>query len=238
MEAGSVADMSYLPRQEPELAAWAAHFLTKLTTHATSVDVSAAALATLKDDVAFLSYLLLVMVPAYRAKAQEVTAYKDLVKDGPAGAAGGTVPVAPTLPKSPTVVVPGVIPRIQSLVQRIKNAPGYTEAIGRDLGIVGPTADQAVADHEKPTFKAVALADGRVRLDWVKGKADGVRVESRRGNEAEWTVLGDDRFSPFHDARPSLTPGQSEYRFYRLMYLKKDNLVGEYSDMVSATTIV
>lgn len=35
---------------------------------------------------------------------------------------------------------------------------------------------------------------------------------------------------------PPLTPGGSETREYRLRYLDRDEAVGDYSDIISATT--
>ena len=64
-----------------------------------------------------------------------------------------------------------------------------------------------------------------------------MRVESRRNHETEWTVLGDDRYSPFDDTRAALKSGESETRYYRMRYLKKDEVVGEYSDLVQVQTV-
>jgi hypothetical protein len=93
-----------------------------------------------------------------------------------------------------------------------------------------------VADSQKPTFTATAQPGSQVRLDWIKGKLDGVRVESKRAPETEFTRLDDDRYSPYVDTRPTLKPGESEQRSYRLRYLKKDDPVGSYSDIVTVLT--
>src|ERR1700737_2120465 len=130
--------MTYLPRPESDQVKWMKNFLAKVTVHSTTVSVTAAEVATLKADVEYLSYLLHDLLPLYRSKAQEITAYKDLLKDGPLGTPGGTLPVAPTPPTAPAAVAPGVMPRITTLVQRIKNSAGYNAAIGVDLGIEAP----------------------------------------------------------------------------------------------------
>lgn len=229
--------MSYLPTTESEQIKWLNNFLAKLTVHASTVGVTAAELAAVKADVEFLTFLQHDLLPLYRAKAQEITAYKDLIKDGPSGSPGGTLPAAPTVPTAPTPVLPGVMPRLSGLVQRIKNAQGYNQAIGSDLGILPPASRTVATDDLKPAFTAVALPGSQIRLDWVKGKLDGVRVESRRDGEPDWTRLDDDRFSPYTDTRPPLKAGQSEARSYRLRYLKKDELVGSFSDTVTVLMI-
>ena len=52
----------------------------------------------------------------------------------------------------------------------------------------------------------------------------------------DWTLLGTHNYSPYVDTRPPLTPGSSETREYRLRYLDHDDPVGDYSDIISATT--
>lgn len=228
--------MTYLPSSEADQIPWMTNFVAKLTVHAATISVTAAELSAVQADMEFLTYLQRDLLPLYRAKAQEVTAYKDLIRNGPLGAPAGTLPTAPTTPKTPTLVPPGVMPRLASLVQRIKNAPGYNPAIGADLGILPAAARTVAVDDSKPAFTALALPGSQVRLDWVKGKLDGVRIESRRGGESEWTRLDDDRFSPYTDIRLPLAPGQSETRSYRLRYLKKDEPVGSFSDVATVLT--
>lgn len=229
--------MTYLPKSEMETLTWMTNFAAKLTVHAPTVSVTAAELAAVQADVAFLAYLQRDLLPLYRAKAQEVTAYKDLIRNGPLGSPAGTLPAAPSPPKVPAAVLPGVMPRLTSLVQRIKNAPGFNLAIGADLGILAATPRAVVGDDAKPVFTATVLPGSQVRLDWVKGKLDGVRVESKRGAEPDWSHLDDDRFSPYIDTRPPLQAGQSETRAYRLRYLKKDALVGSFSDVAVVPTL-
>jgi hypothetical protein len=224
---------TYLPSSESDQVKWMNNFVAKLAVHSATVGVTAAELAALQADAAYLSYLLHDLLPLYRAKAHEITAYKDLMKSGPLGTPAGTLPVAPTPPTPPTAVQPGVMPRIAALVQRIKNAPGYNVALGADMGIEAPTATPILAASVKPTFTATAAPGYQVQLDWVKGKLDGVRVECKRATEADWVPLGDDRYSPYTDARPALQPGSSEIRSYRMRYYKKDELVGTYSDTVT-----
>lgn len=210
------------------------NFVAKVAVHAATVDVSAAQLSALQADGAYLSYLQHDLLPLYRAKAQELTTYKDLMKDGPIGTPAGTLPVAPSPPTAPAGVLPGIMPRIFALVQRIKNAPGYNAAIGADLGIEPPAAAVLLPDAVKPSFTATPQPGFQVRLDWVKGRLDGVRVESKRTGDADWVSLGDDRYSPYLDTRPALPPGgPSEVRSYRLRYFKKDALLGSYSDTVT-----
>ena len=124
-----------------------------------------------------------------------------------------------------------------SLIQRIQLSPAYNPALGLELGIVAPDGGTgAPTAPPKPTTKAVALPNSQVRLDFVKGGFTGVLIEARRAGEDAWAPLGTDNFSPYVDTRPPLTPGRAEVREYRLRYLERDEPVGDYSDIISAST--
>ena len=47
------------------------------------------------------------------------------------------LPTPPTLSAAPAMVAPNIFGRVTQLVARIKAHPGYTEAMGQDLDIVG-----------------------------------------------------------------------------------------------------
>jgi hypothetical protein len=136
----------------------------------------------------------------------------------------------------PALVAPGILPRLRPLLQRIQLAPGYTEAIGLNLGIVGADASSAPGASAKPTAKATALAAGQVQIDFSEGSFDGVQVEGRRAGETTWTGLGTDNYSPFVDTRPPAEAAKAEVREYRLRYVRLDEPVGEWSDIATATT--
>lgn len=118
--------------------------------------------------------------------------------------------------------------------RRIKSAVGYTEAMGKDLGIVKTSAMPAA-----PTaFKARAVAElhpGFVRIKWRKAGCDSVNVYMRRRGETEWRFLGRDTSSPYDDATPLAQTGVIETREYRVIALRRDQEIGEPSDILSVT---
>jgi hypothetical protein len=147
------------------------------------------------------------------------------------------LPERPILPAPPAeLVMPGIISRIRAVIGRIKAHPGYTDAIGEQLQIVGSKTDDLNVAEAKPTFKA-APSVGKVTLDWTKGDLDGVVIEGQRGAETTYTLLDKDFKSPFVDMRPNLTAGQPEVRRYRMIYLLDDAVVGTYSNEVAITTM-
>jgi hypothetical protein len=226
---------NYLPQTDAERTTWFNNFAGKLPVHATVLGVSSADVKAAQEDAAMLDHLIGKRLPALRTAQQQQTAYKNLIVDGPLGSPGSDPPALPVLPPPPNTVAPGALPRLRALVQRIKNTASYTEAIGADLGIVG--AEVPTGDTPKPTFKAVAQPGHDVRLDWVKGRFDGVMIQGRKPGDAAWTDLGVDNFSPFVDTRKPADPTKPEAREYRLRYLSRDEPTGDWSDVVAVSTL-
>ena len=226
-----------IPRTDQELALWLNNFAGRFAAHATALGFTAADVTAVQADAAMLGYLVGGLVPAFKSALQARTAYKNLIMSGPVGATGGDVPAMPTMPAPPATVAPGIVPRLRQLVQRIQVAPNYTEAIGRDLGITDDaTSAPTDSTSAKPKAKAIALPNSEVRIEFVKSGFDGVLIEARRAGESEWTLLGTDNYSPYLDSRAPLTQGRAEVREYRLRYLLKDEPVGDWSDIISAST--
>lgn len=124
---------------------------------------------------------------------------------------------------------------IEEIVRILRVQSNYTSATGELLGIEKPKTADAL-DTAKPKLKLIALINSVIRINWTKGKAQAVLVESKRGAEENFTEIGRDQYSPFIDARPPLEPGKPELRFYRLTYLDHDKPVGTTSAIYSVTT--
>lgn len=226
-----------IPRTDNELMVWLNNFSTAFASHAEKLGFNDADVNSVKADAAMLSFLVGDLVPTYKAALSARTSYKSLIMSGPAGSPGGDPPPIPVTAAAPTLVPPGIVPRIRQLVQRIQFAPGYTEAIGLDLGIAGTDASASSPDSSaKPTVKAAALAGSQVRIDFSKGDFDGVQIEGRRAGETGWQQLGTDNYSPFVDTRALAEAGKPEVRDYRVRYVLRDEPLGEWSDIVTVTT--
>lgn len=124
---------------------------------------------------------------------------------------------------------------IEETINLLKAQSNYTSATGALLGIVSAKADK-IQPTDKPKLKLIALINSVIRINWKKGKAQGVMVESKRGDEENFTEIGRDQYSPFIDARPPLEAGKPELRFYRLTYLDHDKPVGITSEIYTVTT--
>lgn len=228
-----------IPRTDNELMVWLRNFSASFATHAASLGFTEADVNSVRADAAMLNYLIGDLVPTYKSALQARTAYKSLIMSGPVGSPGGGLPPAPVVEAPPTAVPPGVVPRLRQLVQRIQLAPGYTEAVGLALGIVGPEARGAATldSAARPTVKAFALSGSQVRIEFNKAGFDGVAIESRRAGEGDWRPLGVDNYSPYLDTRPPVEAGKPEVREYRLRFVSRDEPAGEWSDIVSVSTM-
>jgi hypothetical protein len=224
----------YLPKGDEDFAVWLNNFQDKFGGYATSFGFVAADATAVTADYTMFRYLQDTL-SGLRPAAQALTAYRDAVRAGPAGAVVGDPPIPGPFVPPPTDVTAGIEARVRQIVQRIKSHPGYTTAIGEDLGIIAP-APSTGAIPPKPQGTATAQPDSEVRISFVKRTFTGVQVESQRAAETAWTVLGVDLQSPYLDARPPLAAGQPEVRKYRLRYLQNDAVVGDYSDVMTVTT--
>jgi hypothetical protein len=232
-----MASPEIVPGSDSGAAAWAVHFASKIDTHAPALGLSAADVATLKADAAMVAWAIHT-VTAMRASSQQFTAFKEALLHGQSAGKPEAAPTSPVFSPTPAAVPPGALSRSRDLAQRIKKAIGYTEAIGRDLGIIAASSSEiANDDSAKPSFRGTALAHSEARLDWMKRRHSGVVIQCKRPGDLDWITLGQDNYSPYVDGRPPVTAGTSETRQYRMRYFDKDTEVGEWSDVVSVVTI-
>lgn len=216
----------YLPKADTERLIWLNNFASKFAQSGPALGFSAADITSVTNDAAMFAYLMGQVETFTTAKEQRVK-FKNLFKEGPIGKAGGGLPLMPAVTVAPTMITPGIFPRIAQVVQRIKNYPAYTEAMGKDLGIIG--AEQTANDSTmKPVLKLVGKG-GQVVVKWKKYKADAVHIEVDRG-EGVWTLLAIDTVPHFVDKTPVACPAVWKYR---AMYIVADVLVGQWSDVVS-----
>ena len=220
----------YLPRTIALRLAWLNAFNTKLAAYMTTFQLPAGAATALANDLAMLSYVFAIQL-LLTQNLKDVNAYLTRISDNPDNGVNDPLPVIAALPTAPsTLIHDGIFQRVRALVRRIKGHPNYTNAIGADLGIVGPSI---TVEFVTPPV-AVAKTDGdfTIQIDWKKGKASGVIIQSRRGGETAWTQIGSDTASPFIDSRPPLVADTPETREYRLRYHVNDKPVGPYTDAI------
>jgi hypothetical protein len=138
------------------------------------------------------------------------------------------MPLPPVFPPAPVAVKDGVFVRVRKLAQNIKTREGYTEDIGKALGIIG---ENITVDYN--TLQPVLLASvqgGKVVVKWKKGVANSINMYVRRGN-SDFAFAGNDSKPPYDDPTP--LPTEATNWTYRAIYVVNDKEVGQFSDEVN-----
>jgi len=130
---------------------------------------------------------------------------------------------------------------LRPIVRRSKSSPGYTTAIGNEIGIEGPEHDPDLA-NAKAKGEVKELPNNRVEVSFDLLGAEGVNVYCFRPNgpvppppspipDSDFVFLGRDTHSPYIDTRPNLSNGP-ELRIYKLILVDNDEEVGIESDLM------
>ena len=225
-----MAKSHFIPRTDKERAAWLKNFSVKFATYALSVGFTAADVTAVAADSAYFNYIIDVL-EVFKAEIHERTAYKDILRDGPLGSPLGVLPSIPTLPTAPAAVPAGIFARISGIVKRIKAHPAYSDAIGKDLNIIGAEHKSSISDL-KPLLE-ISKEGGNIIIKYKKSKMSGIRLMCKRGDETEFTMLSIVMQNKFKDTRPNLETGVPEIRKYCAWYIKNDELIGQMSDEVT-----
>lgn len=226
---------TWLPVSQAQRLIWLQNFALKIALYVGTAGITASDVTLVGNWLATYQWILN-RKEQIATVSQDLTAWFNIYADGPEGTALGAFPTAPVYPAVPPLFTPtaGMWIQLTRFVERTRNSAGFTQAMAEDLGVVPGGSSPALGD---PTFDAIAQPNSEVRLNWFKGSATGVIIESQRGSETTWTVLGTDTSSPYLDSRDALVAGQPEVRRYRIRYLVGDEAVGNYSAIVSVTTI-
>jgi hypothetical protein len=216
----------YLPRSDQEKVTWLNNFKKKLTIHSATVGISPAEITSVSNDADEFSLLVNLVAMLKTAKEQAVS-YKDILRDAPLGTAAGDFPSIPEITLPVPLVAPGIFTRVRLLVQRIKNHPGYNDAIGEDLDIIGAEETPPMAPSLlKPTLK-LAYVNGHVDILWTKPvNVSGILIQVNRG-DGQWVFLAFDTIPNYTD---TMAITQLALWKYRAIYMVDDTQVGQWSD--------
>ena len=224
----------YLPPGDPPKVSWLKNLANKTPTYAVVLDITPAEQTSIDNDAAIYEYIVITMQPAYKTKVQDITSFKNIMRDGPLGTPTPLIPAAPTLPAAPTMVEPGIFKRVAKFVQRLKSHPNYTENIGEDLGIVG--GEMTFEQSElKPELKG-DLDANRPKIIWQKGPfADSIDLYVDRQLDDNYEYLTNDSEPDYIDTYPMPSDVASAVYRYKGIYRIGDEQVGQYSDPITIT---
>lgn len=224
----------YLPKDDPGKARWLKNFASKTPTYAAALGITPAEQTSIENDSAMYDYVVTTVHPAYKTKVQDITAFKNILRDGPAGTPTPPVPAALTLPAAPTPVEPGIFRRVAKFVQRLKNHPNYTVNMGEDLGIIGQELSFNKSEL-KPRLKG-ALDANRPKIMWVKGRfVDSIDLYVDRQLNNNYEYLTNDSKPHYIDDYPMPPDAASVVYRYKGIYRIGDEQVGQFSDPITIT---
>jgi hypothetical protein len=242
----------YLPRAESARVTWLNNFALKLNTYAALFGVSAADLAWVGTAAVFYAYVI-GRIESAKSEVTSLVAFKNKLSFTNDNIPLGPVP-QPELPPEPAAVPAGIFSAVARIVADIKNHPAYSDSIGDDLKIIGEettTHDPALL---KPVLKVKLGTGGHPHLSWVKKGADFTNVYVDRGTGFTFlrSVKGNSVIDnhalpaggtatlpptapppPATDSGTRISTANAAVWRYRIVYVKNDAEVGDYSDPVS-----
>jgi hypothetical protein len=221
----------YIPTDEPALVIWFTDHALAVATHGATVGLSAAEITQAATDDKTVGHAVTGR-SLYNSKAQEFTAYKDILLHAPLNAPLPTTPAAPVVGTLLAGALASCVARARQRAERIKAHPAYTVAIGEDCRIIAPVAGPGPT---QPTLSAVALTEFAVRLRFAMRGHDQLEIQSQRAADVAWASLAFDTNSPYIDGRAPLAANQPEQRRYRARFVDNDLPVGDWSDIVEVT---
>ena len=229
-----MAHKTFIPRSEGGKNNWLINFDDKLGGYQAKFTLKDECLAGVHADRMAMGYSLTISLASKNFDVSGTT-YKTSIINGISTGAVLDFPIF-SMPTTPDVAVePGIFKRISALVKTIKAHKNYTEAIGRDLGIIGPESSINSDDPKiKTTLKAKIIGKD-IRIKYLKGKLGAILLECRRGAETEFTLVEKVTQSFYLDTRPNLIEGQPEVRQYRAWCVIKDEVIGMVSNTISIT---
>ncbi len=224
----------YLPNDGESFCGWLENWKVEFAAVAPSLNFTASEIT---DALADADWSLHVCRAASDASshASAWVQFRESLLSGDGNTPVGSAPVssAPAAPASPAPAQ-GAITRIRATVKRLKGAPAYTSAIGQSLRIVSNVTVEDAATA-KPALRVKPLPMFQAELRWPRRSFSGVLVQSQRDGETAWTDHGVKTDNAFVDTRQPLEANKPELRRYRQIYVKKDEPVGLWSDVVSVT---
>lgn len=247
----------YLPRAESARVTWLNNFTLKLNTYAVLFGISATDMTLIANAAVFFAYVI-GRIDAAKSEVTSLVTFKNKLSFTTDNVPLGPVP-QPELPIEPTAVPAGIFNAVARIVVDIKNNPAYSPQIGEDLGIIGEETTTQNPALLKPTLKVTLGTGGHPQLSWVKKGADFTNIYVDRGAGFNFlrSVKGNKLVDnhelpaggntpppptmpapmPMHPAGDSGSRNPTEASAavwrYRIVYVKNDAEVGDYSDPVS-----
>jgi len=231
-----MSNSRYLPKSEPGKREWLANIATKLPNYTTELELPDAANVVARVARHAKNYaLVLDGAHAHNEYSSALVALKNLMRDSDTtGGAELTLPKPPEPLVFEGPVLAGIFEDMSNIVSDIKRSKKYNDVIGKDLRIIAlPEAGGGGGDQPRPVL-VVELQSGRPNILWKKGKFDGIKIHVDRGS-GKFDFLAIDTHPDYLDTYPLPELGKAEIWKYMAIYLKKDEPIGDWSEVVQIT---
>ena len=129
----------------------------------------------------------------------------------------------------------GVVAEFRKLMAIVKAAPGFTASIGDDLTIMTPQHAPKILDEIIPKLTVTATEAYGIRIAGSLQGMDAMRVEMRRKGSETWELLEFLTSLPETVVIRPTSPGDPESIDIRGVFLKKNKLVGLFSQVARVT---
>ena len=233
----------FYPNSIAVQADWHLNFAIKFPLYGATLGKSPLQINNAVADNLTLAYGLGELRTSVREFGPASTASLDLLKKGTGGDPFAfttyTAPTPPTLPVGADPVLPGALVRTFGLIKGLKGEPGYTLAMGLDMGIVGSEAPPPPPPGESAPpelfLKVIAgILNQYVNARFYKRGHEYVVIESRRG-AGPWEQIAQSNKSPYIDSRALLVAGVAEVREYRARFWDDGEPTSDWCDVATIT---
>jgi hypothetical protein len=172
-----------------------------------------------------------------RATLKNLTEWQNLIFTAEGGTPGAVAPKAPTFN---TVTLPddafvGIFAEFRRLRDDIVNADNYTHGIGEDLMIVAPEGEDLNLNELQASARLTALAGYKVRAEGSLQGMDAIRFDYQRKGASAWTPVAFLTKLPAEFTIAPHAPGEPETGVIRVVLLKENTEVGQFSPQYPIT---
>ncbi len=221
---------TFIEKTDPAFNLQLKNFANKISNYSAALGLTAAEVTAIKADSAAFDYILSNQL-AIQTFAQNYTTFKSQLRNG-SGLTLGGLPAQPVFPAAPPMPGVNTESRLRNLLQRITHSTAYTTAMGQDLGIEASASIFNPAEG-KPQFYIKFSSGGYPNLRWTRGKFQGVEIWKDSGTG--FTKLDRDMRPDYTDKTNLPAAGATAVWKYKMIYLLKDEVIGNWSDVVSVT---
>ena len=229
-----MSNTDYIPTADADKATWLQNAAVKMPSYQAAFNLTEDDIIQLSKDNDMYAYTLN-MLNIINQTQQNATAYKNLLKHQSGNQTLSALPAMPPLPPAPPAVPAGIFDRTRALMQRIKNSPAYTEAIGQDLNII-PAISTVDLNAISPVLKGT-LDVGRPHLRWSKSEADAIDLYADHNDGTGFHLVGRFMRAEYLDVTPVPSGKVAEEFKYKAVFVIDDAQVGVMSQVFSITAM-